>query len=145
MDRRRSRGLRGEKVEITAPEGERPGLEGGQLEIDDLVAEDGGAALVDLGEVGVGDAGAEAEEAGVARAYAETAVELGGVDIVVSNAGIASSAGTGSGRAVPTWATFSDSTLIDAASRHHIAALVTAAVAGDDDEMRSFIAANCGP
>ncbi len=32
------------------------------------------------------------DEAGVARAYAETAVELGGVDIVVSNAGIASSA-----------------------------------------------------
>ena len=32
------------------------------------------------------------DEAAVARAYAETAVELGGVDIVVSNAGIASSA-----------------------------------------------------
>ena len=48
-------------------------------------------------------------------------------------------------RAVPTWVTFTDPTLIDAASRDHIAALVTAAVAGDDDEMRSFIAANCGP
>ena len=32
------------------------------------------------------------DEAAVARAYAETAVEFGGVDIVVSNAGIASSA-----------------------------------------------------
>jgi hypothetical protein len=47
-------------------------------------------------------------------------------------------------RAVPTWVTFSDPTLIDAGSRDHIAALVTAALDGDDDDMRSFIAANCG-
>ena len=56
---------------------------------------DGGgaqAAIADLGPAGLAVQGDVTSEAAVAQAYAETVERFGGLDIVVSNAGIASSA-----------------------------------------------------
>jgi rhamnulose-1-phosphate aldolase/alcohol dehydrogenase len=58
----------------------------------DLDAEGAAAAVAALGERGTGVGGDVTEETGVAAAFAASVRAFGGVDIVVSNAGIASSA-----------------------------------------------------
>jgi rhamnulose-1-phosphate aldolase/alcohol dehydrogenase len=58
----------------------------------DIDADGTAAATADLGETGTYSAGDVTEEAAVAEAFATAVRAFGGVDIVVSNAGIASSA-----------------------------------------------------
>jgi rhamnulose-1-phosphate aldolase/alcohol dehydrogenase len=58
----------------------------------DLDAEGAADAVADLGDAGLGVGGDVTSEADVAAAFAAATAAFGGVDIVVSNAGIASSA-----------------------------------------------------